>query len=66
MKINCGESFYTKCLKRQEWHSWFAWYPIRIADYNCRWLETVERKFEYGYGGDYFIHYRLPKEPINS
>ena len=32
-----------------QWHSWFAWYPVRITDGKMSyrviaWLETIERK----------------------
>lgn len=30
-----------------DWHRWFAWHPVRIGNNDCRWLETVERRFEY-------------------
>jgi hypothetical protein len=39
------------------WHVWFAWYPVRIKDHDCRWLEKVERRgnLEYYYdGGTYW------------
>jgi hypothetical protein len=29
--------------RREEWHRWFAWYPVRIGNQRV-WLETVERK----------------------
>lgn len=28
------------------WHSWFAWHPVRVATDDVRWLERVERKGE--------------------
>lgn len=39
MKFNCDK---WKC--KLEWHRWFAWYPVKIAENDCRWLEYVERK----------------------
>lgn len=30
--------------KTRYWHSWFAWYPVRIGKYTV-WLETVERRW---------------------
>jgi hypothetical protein len=44
MKINCGKSWETRFDESQQWHSWFAWRPVRVADNDCRWLEEVERK----------------------
>lgn len=37
------------CPKRIEidyihWYKWFAWYPVRVGDNECRWLEFVCRK----------------------
>lgn len=42
MKWDCGK----KKREREQWHRWFAWYPVRLADNDCRWLEYVERKGE--------------------
>lgn len=28
-----------------QWHPVFAWLPIRVGENDCRWLETVERKY---------------------
>ena len=39
------------------WQVSFAWYPVRIKDHDCRWLEKVERRgnLEYYYdGGTYW------------
>lgn len=55
MKFNCGPSREEKrlveveYLKKEarritEWHDCFAWFPIRVGDRDCRWLETVEAK----------------------
>lgn len=47
MKFKCGQSLATIFTKRYErlrnWHTWFAWYPVRIADGICVWWEYVER-----------------------
>lgn len=47
MKFNC-DYFRNKREKRNErlrnWHKWFAWHPIRIAENDCRWLECVNRR----------------------
>lgn len=29
------------------WHPWFAWFPIQLAQGDCRWLEVVERRGDY-------------------
>lgn len=58
MRFNCGLSPNEKWQiskqktidaldKLTEWHSWFAWYPVRIANGDCRWLETIQRKAKY-------------------
>jgi len=44
MKWDCGETFEEKRERLRAWHRWFAWYPIKVADHDCRWLEFVERK----------------------
>ncbi|MBO0129139.1 hypothetical protein [Agrobacterium burrii] len=48
MKFNCGP---TQQERRQQvrdrycvWHKWFAWFPVRVGNHDCRWLETIERK----------------------
>ena len=64
MKFNCGpdkaEKFRLereRLLKQQEnskeWKKMFAWFPIRVGSYDCRWLEFIEtRKQYYFYEGD--------------
>jgi hypothetical protein len=27
-----------------EWHTWFAWYPVRINSLEVVWLQSVKRK----------------------
>jgi hypothetical protein len=44
MKINCGRDWETLMQDRREWHPWFAWYPVRIGNYDCRFLEVVMRR----------------------
>lgn len=36
------EGFCTKT--RKHWYTWFAWYPIRLEDGKCVWLEKVYRQ----------------------
>ncbi len=56
MKFKCGLTEDTKArlnhealleaLKKwNDWHDVFAWLPIKIADNDCRWLETVECRY---------------------
>lgn len=51
MKWNCGPTWREKMAATEQWHRWFAWHPVRIGSRDCRWLEYVERKGEYGYNG---------------
>lgn len=30
----------------KKWHSWFAWFPVKIDDGVSAWFEFVERKLE--------------------
>lgn len=56
MKFNCGLSKehreYLRRLKQEadfekmrQWHDVYAWWPIRVGENDCRWLETIEEKF---------------------
>lgn len=56
MKINCGPSWEVRYERRcaaaklrvaelRSWQPWFAWYPVRLGEDDCRWLETIERRF---------------------
>jgi hypothetical protein len=47
VKLSCGPSEKAKREAKLEWHRWFAWRPIRVAENDCRWLEYVERKGKY-------------------
>lgn len=31
------------------WRPWFAWYPVRVSDTQCVWLERVERSYPKAY-----------------
>jgi hypothetical protein len=50
---------------RQQWQPFFALWPVRVGENDCRWLEMVEirERRVYGcYGDDYWeAEYRLPK-----
>lgn len=54
MKFNCGpnqEERFLEISKKGEalakWHKVFAWRPIKVASRDCRWLEYVERRYQY-------------------
>lgn len=54
---------------RLEWHPHFAWWPARLADHDCRWLEWIERRQEFYSGGTMWpfdlvrnTYYRLSAE----
>lgn len=55
MKFDCGETYAEWEERIGRWHSWFAWYPVRVGKHDCRWLERVERKgtVEFSYDGLY-------------
>lgn len=44
MKFNCGPTWNDEKKQKEEWHLWFAWYPIKIKSHDCRWLENIYRK----------------------
>jgi hypothetical protein len=35
---------YDRRKAREQWHSWFAWRPVRV-EMDGVWLETVERRY---------------------
>ena len=55
MKFKCGPSeeeldkkialFRAKVEIMENWHDHFAWWPIKMGPGDCRWLETVERRY---------------------
>lgn len=48
MKFDCGRIREEKETPRvTKWHDWFAFLPVRMADHDCRWMETVQRKVGY-------------------
>lgn len=49
------EKFITENDRQPKWTRWFAWYPIRLSENDCRWLEFVERAPDYGIDCDW--HY---------
>lgn len=58
MKFNCGTSEQRRRQAARDhwctWHLWFAWYPVRVDDNDCRWLERVYRKADNIHGGGLF------------
>lgn len=61
MRFNCGLSYEASRQRAREywcgqWTPWFAWYPVRVGECDCRWLETVERKAENVTCGIIFEH----------
>lgn len=57
MKWINGETWKHKLARLSEWHSWFAWYPIKIrATEDGHWIkiwgETILRKGSYVVGDD--------------
>jgi hypothetical protein len=42
-----GQRWLAKRAHKMRWHPWYAWFPVRLRDNDCRWLEWVERKIEY-------------------
>lgn len=47
MRIDCGKSPARKWQDREGWHPYFAWWPVRVAEKQCAWLEWVERRGTY-------------------
>jgi hypothetical protein len=65
MKFYCGKSpeerelaFRRACLaerkRRENWHKVFLWFPKRMEDGLCHWLEEVERKNTW-WCNDYYL-----------
>jgi hypothetical protein len=51
MKYNCDARADRRKAKElaymafiRQWHTKFAWWPIKLAHGDCRWLETIERR----------------------
>lgn len=70
MKFNCGKPAPVRWAERRiylsGWHVIFAWRPRRVGDWDCRWLELVERKgtFIHGYDDAYWEWEYRPHEPF--
>lgn len=55
MKFNCGlspkkrselrnKAWEAEKRRLKDWHDYFAWFPTRLGDNDCRWLETIKRR----------------------
>jgi hypothetical protein len=51
-KRTLSKKMYLEHRRKQWWHSWFAWYPVRLGEWDYRWLEKVNRKgcYDCGWG----------------
>ena len=47
MRWDCGETWDEKKARLSSWNPFYAWYPIKVSDHDCRWFECVQRKGEY-------------------
>jgi len=64
MKFDCGETREERILRLSNWHKRFTFFPTKIANHDCRWLEWIERKGEINssYDGPYWVwEYRAIK-----
>jgi hypothetical protein len=79
MRFNCGPSQNERARRaleeedlikagkhpRQQWRPFFALWPVRVGENDCRWLETVEmreRRFLGYHCAHYWVaEYRLPR-----
>ena len=55
MKFECGKRKRLKKAAKKKWHSYFAWYPIKVGFEDCRWLETIERRSVHVFRDMYFM-----------
>lgn len=61
MRFNCGKSRQQRCVEhaentlqhvriiRTEWTDKFAWWPVRVGEDDCRWLETIQVRYPDAY-----------------
>lgn len=48
MKFRCPDTYLERRKRlHMKWRPWFAWYPVRVAPNDCRWLELVERQLRF-------------------
>jgi len=65
MKIKFGKKdYYDECLATEDWHKWFAWFPVKVGCQDYRWLEFVNRRSLYhmGESGDWYVFEYLSLE----
>ena len=46
MKFKCGPTAEEKVRTMENWHDHFAWWPVKMGSTDCRWLETVQRRYD--------------------
>lgn len=39
-----NDASFTRWIASQEWHSWFAWYPVYLNEDAWAWLCNVDRR----------------------
>lgn len=47
MKFDLGETRAEMLARKEKWHKWFAWRPVRVGPHDYRWLEFVCRQGHY-------------------
>lgn len=47
MKIDCGPTSAEKFAASKEWHPVFLLWPKRFGSHDCRWFETVDRRWKF-------------------
>ena len=53
MKFDCGETWEEKSIRLSKWHRFFAIWPRRVADHDCRCFEWIERRGVFWDGWDW-------------
>jgi hypothetical protein len=61
MRLHCGRRKRCKRAAEKKWHKHFAWWPIKVAFEDCRWLETIERRKVWHESEIYFYGYPCGK-----
>lgn len=47
----------------EEWHDWYAWFPVRIG--HCTvWREVVQRRAQYWYDEMDWLYREKPHEQV--
>ena len=64
MKFKCPQKLEEN--EKLFWHDWFAWFPVRVANNDCRWLETVARRgnVEYTYEGSKYWNFEYKAKDV--